>query len=156
MSSNRSLSNDGAESTAPLTPSNEPAKLRTRILAMVYDGLIILFITTIAVVVIQGVLVGSQELPPEHILIKLLKPFWFVPGFFYLGYYWTKSGQTPSMKIWKIKLVNKQGQLVSWPSAFLRYVTAFMGLGIILALFNKKRFSLQDLLSKTSIVKTVD
>lgn len=142
--------------TATTTTTNEPAKLRTRLLAMVYDGLLILFITTVVVVVIQGILIGGKELPPEHILIKILKPFWFVPGFFYLAYYWTKNGQTPSMKIWKIKLIDQQGQLVSWPKALLRYVTAFLGLGIILGLFNKKRASLQDILSGTTIVKTTN
>ena len=153
------ISSDTGSNTDSKTesmPSHEPAKLRSRILAMVYDALIILFITTIAVIVIQGVLVGSRELPADHILIMLLKPFWFVPGFFYLGYHWTKCGQTPSMKIWKIKLLNQQGQLLSWPNALLRYLTAFMGLGIILALFNKRRLSLQDILSKTSVVKTAD
>ncbi len=129
-----------------------PAKIRLRLLAMVYDGLIILFITTVAVMVIQGVLIGGKELAPDHILVKLLKPFWFVPGFFYLAYYWSKNGQTPSMKIWKIQLQNHHGNLVSWPQMLIRYVTALLGLGLFLAFFNKKRASLQDLLSQTRIV----
>lgn len=128
------------------------AKIRHRLLAMVYDGLIIMFITTVAVLIIQGVLIGGQELAPDHWLNKILKPFWFVPGFFYLSYYWRKNGQTPSMKIWKIQLQNQRGNLVSWPQALIRYITAIMGLGLVLALFNKKRLSLQDLLSKTTIV----
>ncbi len=134
----------------------EPAKIRLRILAMVYDGLIILFLTTVIVLLIQALLIGGKEIPPEHILNKILKPFWFIPGFFYLAYYWRKSGQTPSMKIWKIKLLNQEGQLVSWPQALIRYITAILGLGLIFALFNKKRQSLQDLISKTSLVATIE
>ena len=152
------MSSSEPETSSQVLPSSkvlsEPAKLRSRILAMVYDGLIILFITTITVLVIQGLLIGGQEIPPDHILNKILKPFWFVPGFFYLAYYWRKGGQTPSMKIWKIKLVNQQGTLVSWPQALLRYVTSVLGLGLIWALFNKKRFTLQDVLSNTLLVKT--
>ncbi len=134
----------------------EPAKIRLRILAMVYDGLIILFLTTVIVLLIQALLIGGKEIPPEHILNKILKPFWFIPGFFYLAYYWRKGGQTPSMKIWKIKLLNQEGQLVSWPQALIRYITAILGLGLIFALFNKKRQSLQDLISKTSLVATIE
>lgn len=143
--------------TDALTESNtptEPAKLRMRLLAMVYDGLIILFITTLIIFTIEIFLFGDETLPTDHILNKILKPFWFVPGFFYLAYYWRKNGQTPSMKIWKIKLVNNKGQLVSWPQALIRYVTAIVGLGLIWALLNKKRASLQDVLSNTSLVKT--
>lgn len=131
---------------------NQPAKIRHRLLAMVYDGLIILFITTVVVMLIQVVLIGGQELSPEHIMVKLLKPFWFVPGFFYLAYYWRKNGQTPSMKIWKIQLQNQRGNLVSWPQALVRYISALLGVGLLLALFNKKRASLQDIISKTTLV----
>ena len=145
------------ESDPLLKPDQvQPALLRSRLLAMVYDGLIILFMTTIIVFIIEIIFIGGDTLPTDHILNKLLKPFWFVPGFFYLAYYWRKNGQTPSMKVWKIKLVNQQGQLVSWPQALIRYVTAILGLGLIWALFNKKRASLQDLLSKTSLVKAQD
>ena len=142
----------------PLSKPDEaqPALLRSRLLAMVYDGLIILFMTTLIIFIIELVLIGGDTLPTDHILNKILKPFWFVPGFFYLAYYWRKNGQTPSMKVWKIKLVNQQGQLVSWPQALIRYVTAILGLGLIWALFNKKRASLQDLLSKTSLIKAQD
>ena len=145
------------KSDPQLSPDQaQPALLRSRLLAMVYDGLIILFMTTIIVFIIEIIFIGGDTLPTDHILNKLLKPFWFVPGFFYLAYYWRKNGQTPSMKVWKIKLVNQQGQLVSWPQALIRYVTAILGLGLIWALFNKKRASLQDLLSKTSLVKAQD
>jgi len=139
------------QQTAP-----QAAKIRHRLLAMVYDGLIILFITTVAVMIIQALLVGGQELSPDHILVKLLKPFWFVPGFFYLAYYWRKNGQTPSMKIWKIQLQNQRGNLISWPQALVRYISALLGLGLVLALFNKKRASLQDMISKTSLVSLED
>ena len=140
-----------------VTPAQAtPAKIRLRFLAMVYDGLIILFLTTLIVFIIEVVLIGDEVLPTDHILNRILKPFWFVPGFFYLWYYWRKSGQTPSMKVWKIKLVDQQGQLISWPQALIRYVTAFVGLGLFFAFFNKKRASIQDIFSKTTLVSTED
>lgn len=132
----------------------QPATLRARILAMCYDGLIIIFVTTAVVLLVQLILVGGKEIPPDHILTKILKPLWFVPGFLYLGYYWTKDGQTPSMKIWKIKLVNQQDQTITWTQALFRYFTAVIGLGLVWALFNKKRRAFQDIMSKTYIIKT--
>jgi len=132
----------------------EPAKIKLRVLAMVYDGLIILFLTTLIVFIIEIAIIGGEVLPQDHFLNKILKPFWFVPGFFYLAYYWRKDGQTPSMKIWKIKLLNQQDQLVTWPQALIRYISAILGLGLFFALFNRKRASLQDIISQTRLVST--
>ena len=146
-------SSDSSSSTAPNASSEvKPASIRSRILSMVYDGLIILFITTVLVVIIELVLVGDSTVDPESALNKSLKVFWFIPGFFYLAYYWTKNGQTPSMSVWKIKLVNQQGDTISGFQALIRYVTALLGLGIFWVIFNRKRRSLQDVLSNTSLV----
>jgi len=59
-------------------PTKNLATLRSRILAMVYDGLIILFISFIVIIVIQLALIGDQTLPPDHILTRILKPMWFL------------------------------------------------------------------------------
>ena len=149
-------SSDSNSSTEPNALNEvKPASIRSRILSMVYDGLIILFITTVLVVIIELVLVGDSTVDPESALNKTLKVFWFIPGFFYLAYYWTKNGQTPSMSVWKIKLVNQQGDTISGFQALIRYVTALLGLGIFWVIFNRKRRSLQDVLSNTSLV-TID
>ena len=152
-------SSDSNSSTEPNALNEvKPASIRSRILSMVYDGLIILFITTVLVVIIELVLVGDSTVDPESALNKSLKVFWFIPGFFYLAYYWTKNGQTPSMSVWKIKLVNQQGDTISGFQALIRYVTALLGLGIFWVIFNRKRRSLQDVLSNTSLVtiNTID
>ncbi|MEH6457122.1 MAG: RDD family protein [Cocleimonas sp.] len=141
----------------PDAPKNaEPARLRSRFLAMTYDFLIILFITTVLVVIIELALVGDQVIQPDSILNKFLKIFWFIPGYFYLGHYWTKTGQTPSMRIWKIKLVNKDGLTISWFQALIRYVSALLGLGLFWMIFNKGRYALQDVLSNTYLIKVLD
>ena len=150
-----SLSNNGTSDQVPSTEQT-PAKIRLRFLAMIYDGLIILFLTTLIVFIIEIVLIGDEVLPTDHILNQILKPFWFIPGFFYLTYYWRKSGQTPSMKVWKIKLVNQQGQGISWSQALIRYLSALLGCGLLWALFNKKRASLQDVFSKTTLISSAE
>lgn len=153
MSSTPSNNEESADSSTTQAQNLEPASIRTRVLAMVYDGLIILFITTVLVVIIELALVGDKTIDPNSLLNKALKVFWFIPGFFYLAYYWTKNGQTPSMSVWKIKLVNQQGETINWSQALVRYVSAIMGLGIFWVIFNKQRKSLQDVISKTSLLK---
>ena len=129
------------------------ASITSRILAMIYDGLIILLITSVTIFLIQLIFIGGEPLPTDHILNTLLKPIWFVPGFFYLSYYWRNSGQTPSMRIWKIKLIGKQNNRVSWLQALVRYTSALMGLGLIWSLFNKEKISFQDFMSRTLLIQ---
>ncbi len=145
-----------SEQTKEAPKTAEPAKFRLRLLAIVYDFLIIIFITTVLVVVIELALVGGDTIQPDSILNKFLKVFWFIPGFFYLGYYWTKSGQTPSMKVWKIKVVNKEGLTISWSQALMRYVFALLGIGLFWMIFNKSRFALQDVISNTYLIKVAN
>ena len=147
------MSSQQNQQTQEAPKTAEPASLRSRFLAISYDFLIILFITTVLVVVIELALVGGDTIQPDSILNQFLKVFWFIPGFFYLGYYWTKSGQTPSMKVWKIKVVNQQGLTISWSQALMRYVFALLGLGLFWIIFNKSRCALQDVLSNTYLIK---
>lgn len=147
-------SQENTQENTPNTKNAESASFKSRLLAIVYDGLIILFLSTVVVLIIQLILIGDNEIPADHILNKILKPVWFVPGFFYLAYYWTKCGQTPSMKVWNIKVVNKQGLLISWPQALLRYAFALLGIGLIWMLFNKNRLALQDVGSNSYLIKT--
>lgn len=130
-----------------------PARLASRLLAISYDALIVFFISLVVIIVIQLIISsGGSEIPPDHISNELLKAFWVIPGLLYFGYFWTKSGQTPCMKVWKIKVVNQQGGTISWPQAIIRFFGALFGLGLLWTLFNKERNGIQDLVSKTSLV----
>ncbi len=144
-------------------------KIRNRLIAIVYDALIVFFITFLSALLIQQLLlfsgiVASQQvqiseteiisvIPPNSVANFALKSLWLIIPFLYFGYYWTKRGQTPGMRVWNLKVINTNGSLISWSQAISRYLTALFGFGLIWMAFNKKRQALQDILSKSELIK---
>lgn len=145
------------------------APLRARLLAIAYDALIVFLLVIVVSTIVQQILIHSgavqlEQIPiskDEHIMAipmgsfanKAIKSLWFFLSFFYFGYYWTKRGQTPGMKVWKIKVINPQQQSAfSWTQALLRYVAALFGLGLLLIPFNSRRLALQDMFSQSLLV----
>ena len=146
-----------------------PATIRSRLLAIFYDSLILFFIIIISTLIIQqiiislGVVTLQQDqiseteiidmIPANSLTNLFLRSLWLIVSFLYFGYFWTKRGQTPGMSVWKIKVVNKNNTLISWFESLIRYITALFGLGLFLIPFNKPRHAIQDILSKTTLVK---
>ena len=147
----------------------ENATLGKRLLAILYDILIVFLITVVVSLVSQQIIIQSGiieleqvpisagesvfVIPADSIANLFLKSLWLILSFLYFGYYWTQKGQTPGMKVWKVKVVNRDGVLISWTQSLLRYLTAFFGLGLLWSLFNKKRNATQDILSKSVLIK---
>ncbi|GAA0401507.1 hypothetical protein GCM10009133_07900 [Cocleimonas flava] len=154
----------------PETNLSSPAKIRSRLLAIFYDSLIVFFVIIISTLIIQQIIISSGLVNLQQVQISeteaintipatspvnlFLKSLWLIVSFLYFAYFWTKRGQTPGMKVWKIKLVNNNNALVSWSQSLIRYITALFGLGLLLIPFNKPRHAIQDILSKTSLVHT--
>ncbi len=90
----------------------------------------------------------------------------FGVAFFYLVYFWRKSGQTVGMKAWKITLVSKaefeagaSNPFISWNQAIIRYLIAavswaVMGLGFIISIFNKQKLTWHDQASDSILVRS--
>jgi len=150
-------------------PTSTQATIRSRLLSIFYDSLIVFFIIIISTLIIQQIIISSGLFTLQQIQISetevintipsdsptnlFLKSLWLILSFLYFAYFWTKHGQTPGMKVWKIKVVNYNNALISWPESLIRYVTALFGLGLLLIPFNKPRQAIQDILSKTSLIK---
>ena len=147
----------------------EHATLGKRLLAILYDVLIVFLITVVVSLISQQIIIQSGlieleqvpistsesvfVIPTDSIANLILKSLWILLSFVYFAYFWTKKGQTPGMKVWKVKVVNHDGTLISWVQALFRYLTAFFGLGLLWSLFNKKRCATQDILSKSVLIK---
>jgi uncharacterized RDD family membrane protein YckC len=158
------------------------AGLGRRILAIFYDVLIIIFLTVIITLVVQQLIVQFELVNLEQVQITkegekvnvipagspvtpLLKSLWFFISLYFFGKYWTKRGQTPGMKVWKIKAVSNDVlnnktlnniddvSPITWSQSIKRYVFAFFGLGLIWILFDKDNLSLQDKVSNTTLIK---
>jgi len=131
------------------------ARLRNRILAIIYDSLIAFFITVIIIMVLQFAISQGEEIPADSYIMLVLKNFWVLISFFYFGYYWTKRGQTPGMKVWKIKAITNEGGLMTWGGALKRYVFSLLGIGLLWIIIDKDRLALQDKLSGTRLINVV-
>ncbi len=157
------------EANLPSTPASAPTTIRSRLLSIFYDSLIVFFIIIISTLIIQQIIISSGLVTLQQVQISeteiintipagsptnfFLKSLWLILSFLYFGYFWTKRGQTPGMSVWKIKLVNKHNELISWSESLIRYVTSLFGLGLLLIPFNKPRQAIQDIMSKTTLVK---
>ena len=147
----------------------EKASLGKRILSIIYDFLILFFIIIIATFIIQQIIIQLELITLEQVQISavetitvipadssanlILKNLWVVISFFYFGHYWTKRGQTLGMKVWKIKAVTNNNNLMSWGHVLKRYVFSLLGLGLFWIIFNKENLAFQDKMSKTKLMK---
>ena len=129
------------------------ASLRTRLAAMVYELLLVLAVLFVASFVFIR-LSGDAQSGWKHVAYQF-----FLLGvlFAYFSTFWLRSGQTLAMKTWRIKLVDRDGALITLPRAALRFVLALLGLtlgglSIFWALFDADRQFLHDRLAKTRLI----
>lgn len=134
----------------PLLKDKEPIPtLKRRLAAMFYDWLLCLaclfVFVGIAVTLNQGQSMTTQQQP--FLTVGL---FGVVLAYF-IGF-WRQGGQTPGMKVWKIKLVADEPP-ASVEKLFIRFFIVLLtaGLAVFLGLFRKDKKGLHELLSKTSL-----
>ena len=145
----------------------QAANLGKRLLSIFYDVLIVFFVTVVLTILIQQLIINLELvtlekvkdaggeiaiIPPDSVLSLILKSLWTLISFFYFGFYWTKRGQTPGMRVWKVKAIKHNGQLMGWKNALYRYVFALFGLGILWIVIDKQNVALQDRFSNTHLI----
>ena len=139
-----------------------------RFASLVYDTLAIIAFAMLTVVLylfaIQGLisldviaLNGAEDVSAriqDSLLLSGVRSSLLVlVGLVFFGYFWTKSGQTIGMRAWRLKVQTHQGNLISWPQAIIRSISALLGLGNLVVLVDfKNKKALQDYLSKTEVV----
>lgn len=121
----------------------------------IYEGLILI---ALSLVCVAGFLLvaGDATHGPRRYFLQL--SLWLFIGFYFV-WCWIKSGQTPALKTWKLKLTRNDGSLLSPQLAWLRYAMASLslvcfGLGFLWALVDTERKYLHDRLLKTKISLT--
>ena len=124
-----------------------------RIIASVYD-----FFLLLGVWFLVGSLAlwlnGGEILNP--VLGSLLV---FLSGWTFYAFFWMKNGQTLGMQAWKIKLVADDNQAISIKSMLQRLVLGLLfgsiaGLNFFVILFRSDKKSLNDIFSRTKIVRS--
>ena len=136
-----------------LTSIITPAPLWRRLIAALYDGLLLVALWMVGVLV--DVIVRDLADLPRHGLS--LQIFLFLLGLLFCGWFWTHGGQTLGMRVWGLRVRREDGSDLRWPIATVRYAFAYLswgfaGLGILWCLVDGRRRAWHDLLTGTEMV----
>ena len=142
------------------------AGLGRRLAAMFYDFLLctaLLIVTSGIYKMIQMAIIGEDKmrtlteagaLDGDPLLSTVLLFVLFA----FFAKFWTWSGQTLGMQVWRIRVQNADGSAISLWQALLRFVVSIasllcVGLGFIWSLFDKQKRSWHDIYSNTQLVR---
>ena len=123
---------------------------------MLYDLLLLFGVSFFGFLVPNIVLgVAANTLLPSGILA--LHAIAVVAAYFL--WFWRRTGQTLSMRTWKIRLQSADGERPSFDQLLLRFMLAWpsiflLGAGLLWALVDRDRQFLHDRLSGTRLVFT--
>ena len=126
-----------------------PGLLR-RLAALVYDALLlfaVLFAATAPALVVTG---GQAVAPGQPVFTAWL----LVVSYVYLGWCWTRSGQTLGMRAWRMRVCTPDGRRLGWRRSLGRFAAALVsigaaGIGLLWVAFDRDGLSLHDRLSGT-------
>lgn len=119
----------------------------------IYDTLIVIALS-FALAGVFLFIAGDATHGLKRYLFQLT--LWLFIGI-YFAWCWSKSGQTLAMKTWKLILVDKDGNLLNFKAASLRYIAAtislvILGLGFLWVIVDRDRLYLHDRLLKNRII----
>jgi len=135
---------------------NEIAGFSKRLMALIYDALLVVAILLLAAVLattfVANVFPGYQQQHPGDLVKQPLYLLYLLSWWYgYFAYSWRRGGQTLGMKAWRLKLVNRlPGTLTHW-QMLARFFAALCGVGLLLALLHKQKASVQDIVSNTAV-----
>lgn len=120
---------------------------------LMYDALVVIALS-FACALVFLLLAGDATHGVKRYLLQL---FLLLAVGVYFVWCWLKSGQTLAMQTWQLKLVSRNGQLLSLHVAIARYMLAcvslvLFGLGFLWAIIDRDRLFLHDRLLKTHII----
>ena len=136
----------------------QPAGFLKRVLALVYDSLLIGAIVLVLSLLLVFVNGGYPESSSVLSFIQLFILVFTGPIFY--SYFWiANKGQTTGMQAWKIKLVSMDKSELNIKQTMLRCLIstisfACFGLGYFWILYDKNNLSWSDILTKTKVIKT--
>jgi uncharacterized RDD family membrane protein YckC len=132
--------------------------IATRAVALALDGLLAL---TVAVVVGGALaLIASlvSELRPEWLVAVVTACWWSLVTASYFVFFWTAAGQTPGMRVMRIRVLTRDGGRIGLGRSIVRVVGLALAIipcfaGFIPVLFDERRRGLPDYLAGTSVYR---
>lgn len=131
----------------------EPASLLLRLLAMLYDLMVLIALWMVTAAIALAVTRGALDAAhPVYRLVLLA----VAAG--YLVISWRYSGQTIGMRAWRLRLTGRDGGLPTWSSASLRFAVSIVsllagGLGFVWCLIDARKRAWHDIAAGTELVR---
>lgn len=128
--------------------------LLRRLAAILYDSIVLiglLFLATIPPTMLYG---GGISEPLPAFLMQL---YLLAVAFAFFGWFWTHGGQTIGMRAWRVRVVDTEGNPITWKHALTRFLAAILswvalGIGFAWSVFDPERLTWHDRLSGTRTV----
>jgi len=142
---------------AAAPPRVSYAGIATRGIALAVDSALAnaIVILIAALLALIGSLVG--DLRPEWLVALLAAAGWLTLLVGYFTLFWSTTGQTPGMRLMRLRVVTFGGERVHFFRALIRVV--FLGLciiplgaGFLPVLFDERRRGCHDLVARTVVV----
>jgi uncharacterized RDD family membrane protein YckC len=137
------------------------AGVATRAIALAIDvGVaMVLFMSAVGLAALVASLVGS--LRPAWVVGALLGSGWTIVAGAYFVLFWSVAGQTPGMRLLRVRVGGSLGSSLSVGRALLRLVGLLLAIvplfaGFIPVLFTAKRRGLQDFIAGTVVLYDTD
>jgi uncharacterized RDD family membrane protein YckC len=134
------------------------AGLFRQLAAIVYDSLLVIALW-FAVGALMLLLSGGRLSAPDRPdwLLMLFQGTLLFTTWLFFAWFWTHGGQTLGMRAWRLKLVGRHGEPVSWTQTIVRFVAALvsaavLGLGYLWAVIDPEHCRWHDRLSGTRLV----
>jgi len=114
-----------------------------------------LFLAGAALAALASSLVG--DLGPGWLAATLAGAWWTIAVGGYFVFFWTLAGQTPAMRVMRIRVIDERGDTPGFGRAVLRFVGVLLAiiplfLGFLPIVFDSRRRGLQDYLARTTVV----
>ena len=93
-----------------------------RLAVAVYDSMVLLAVLFLATAVALPVTHGLA-IPAEN---PFFQAYLLLVAFLYLGWFWTRAGQTVAMRAWRLRVVDVDGDAIGWGSALARFMAVLL------------------------------
>jgi len=135
-------------------PDAAAAGLARRLLALVYDVLLLFALFLIGSLPFVMIVQGADPLAAR----PLFQLYLVALAAIYFTWQWRHGGQTLPMKTWRLRLVTRDGAPLGTRHALRRFLfalpgTLLLGAGFLWALVDREGLFLHDRLAGTMIVK---
>lgn len=135
------------------TEATPPAGFVRRLLAIVYDLILLLAVLYVAMGALLLITAGAANQPGS----PWLSAYLLLVSFIFYGWFWTKGGQTLGLRSWRLRVEEGDGRPLTWGVAMLRFSLGLLtclplGLGFLWMLLDSERRTLYDRLSGTRVV----